>query len=88
MPESAFPDRGAWLLEAFKPDPKTGLAPAFVPVSLYQRAFEDEVGRMLREYLESPDGPPAQQSLDRAARAIHQVIDRDRAARKLPPVPR
>ena len=88
MPESEFPDRGAWLLDAFKPDPATSRAPSFVPVSLYQRAFEDEVGRMLREYLESPNGPSAQAVLDRAARSIHQVIDRDRGARGLPPVRR
>jgi multiple sugar transport system substrate-binding protein len=87
MPESAFADRAAWILEAFKPDPATGLAPAFVPTGLYQRAFEDEVARMLRSYLE-PRGPSAQEALDTAARNIHQVIDRDREARRLPPVKR
>jgi hypothetical protein len=88
LPESRFADRGAWLLDAYKPDPATGRAPAFVAVSLYERALEDEVARVLRDYLESPRGPSAQDVLDRAARAIHQVIDRDRDARRLPPVRR
>jgi multiple sugar transport system substrate-binding protein len=88
MPRELFADRGAWLLHAFAPDPVTGVPPGFVPTGLYQRALEDEIARMLREYLESPRGPSAQDALDRAARNVHQVIDRDRAAAGLPPVAR
>jgi len=88
MSESLFADRAAWILEAFRPDPATGVAPAFVPTGLYQRALEDEMARMLREYLESPTGPSAQEALDKAARNVHQVIDRDRAAGRLAPVSR
>ena len=88
MKPEMFADRGAWLLHAFTPDPKSGTAPEFVPTRLYRRALEDEMARMLREYLESPRGPTAQEALDKAARNVHQIIDRDRAAKELPRVKR
>jgi hypothetical protein len=59
-----------------------------VPTGLYQRALEDEIARLLREYLESPKGPSAQDVLDKSARNVHQVIDRDRKAKQLPAVSR
>ena len=88
LTEAAFPDRAAWILEAFEPDARTGRSRAFVPSGPYQRILEDEIARMLREYLESPDGPAAQDTLDRAARNVHLAIDRDRAAKGLPPARR
>ena len=88
MKPEMFADRGAWLLQAFAPDPASGRAPGFVPTGLYQRALEDEIARLLREYLESPKGPSAQDVLDKSARNVHQVIDRDRKAKQLPAVSR
>jgi ABC-type glycerol-3-phosphate transport system substrate-binding protein len=88
MPDSRFKERAEWLLAAYTPDPETGKAPGFVPVGLYQRALEEELNRMLQEYLAPGSALTAREALERTARNVHQVIDRDRAARGLPAVAR
>lgn len=88
MPRERYKDRAAWLRYGMNPRPDTGQTPGFIPTSLYQRVLEDEIGRMLKEFLRSPDTLDPQTVLDEVARNVHSAIDRDRAARGLPPVKR
>lgn len=88
MPESSFPDLAAWLAYANTPLPETGKPPGFVPVSPYQTELEEEISRMLNEFLNPGKTPDAAAAVAGVAAHIHQVIDRDRAARGLPPVAR
>jgi ABC-type glycerol-3-phosphate transport system substrate-binding protein len=88
MPEGRFKGRAEWLLAAYTPDPETGKAPGFVPVGLYQRPLEEEINRMLQDYLAPGSTLSAAEALRRVARNVHQVIDRDRAARGLTAVER
>lgn len=90
MDEARYEERAAWLLHAFTPDPATGWAPAYLPTSLYQRALEDHIKVMLEAYLATgAEGRDrAREFLHRAARGVHAVIDRDRAAKGLAPVSR
>jgi len=77
MPESLFADRAAWLLYGYEPDAATGRAPGFVPTGLHQRLLEDEIGRMLQEFLGSPGASP-QAALDQAAAAVNAVAAKAR----------
>ncbi len=88
MPPEKFADRAAWLAYANTPDPATGKAPGFVPVGPYQKDLEEELRRMLEDYLNPSSTTSARGALDRTVAAIHAVIDRDRAARGLPAVKR
>lgn len=88
MPPERFRDRAAWLAYANTPLPGTGRPPGFVPVGPYQTELEEEITRMLNEYLNPGKDLPARDAVRGVARHIHTVIDRDRAARGLPPVPR
>ncbi|MBL8765376.1 MAG: extracellular solute-binding protein [Phycisphaerae bacterium] len=88
MPESMFASRAAWLLHANTPDPATGRAPGFVPVGPYQTEYESAIQRMLETTLDPSSTVPTRAALARVARAVHAVIDRDRAAKGLPPVVR
>ncbi|MHC4317412.1 MAG: ABC transporter substrate-binding protein [Planctomycetota bacterium] len=87
MPRDRFDDRAAWLLEAVTPDAAGELA-GFVPVAPYQKDLEDNIEAMLKRAVSPGRTEPLQELLDRAADAVHQIIDRDRRARGLPPVPR
>ncbi len=86
MPESRFDDCAAWILHTYEVDGRTGRAPGFVPTGLYERVLEDEIGRMLQEFVRSPQD--AEALLRVAARNVRQAIDRDREAKGLPPVDR
>lgn len=88
MPPERYGDRAAWLRYAMNPLPESGRAPGFIPTSLYQRKLEDEIMAMLLVFLRAPDSVSPQQVLDNAVREIHGQIDRDRAAKGLPPVDR
>lgn len=88
MPASAFADRAAWLLYANEPHPETGAPPGFVPVSPYQTELEEEITRMLNEYLNPASRLEAKAALEGVVRHVHAVIDRDRRARGLPPAAR
>ncbi len=87
MPADRFDCRGAWLLYANTPD-TTGRTPGFVPTGPYQTELEEEIQRMLNRYLNPDNREAAQGVLTEAVRNVHAVIDRDRAARGLPPVQR
>ncbi|MCW5776001.1 MAG: extracellular solute-binding protein [Phycisphaeraceae bacterium] len=88
MREEEFARYAEWLRYGMTPSERTGEAPAFVPVSLYQRALENEISRLLHDILRHPTDPTAEDALARAARAVHDIIDRDRAAKGLPKVER
>lgn len=88
MPPGLFRDRAAWLLYANTPHPQTGGPPGFVPVGPYQTELEEEIQRMLNEYLNAGSKATAHEVLGRVVRNTHALIDRDRAARGLPPAPR
>jgi multiple sugar transport system substrate-binding protein len=88
MPQERFDDRAAWLLYAVTPDPVTGEMPGFVPVAPYQKDLEDSIEAMLRRAVSPGRTETLQELLDRAAEAVHQIIDRDRRARGLAPVER
>lgn len=83
-----FQDRAAWLAYANAPHPETGRRPGFVPVGSYQSELEKEIERMLSSYLNPSSTQTAQEALDRVAATVHAVIDRDRAAKRLPSVQR
>jgi multiple sugar transport system substrate-binding protein len=88
MPPERFQDRAAWILYANTPHPETGEPPGFVPVGPYQTELEEEIGRMLEAWLNPANTESARAVLDRAARNVHAIIDRDRSARGLPGVTR
>lgn len=88
MTPERYEDRAAWLAYANTPHPMTGRPPGFVPVAPYQTELEREIERMLSSYLNPSSTESARQALDRVAAAVHAIIDRDRAARRLPPVNR
>jgi ABC-type glycerol-3-phosphate transport system substrate-binding protein len=79
LPRELFQDRAAWILHAYEPASSGSKAPGFVPTGLYQRILEDEIARMLQEYLRSPNTGSAQAALDRAASNVRAAIERDRA---------
>lgn len=88
MPPESFPLKAQWLVYAVTPHPQTGEAPGFIISNPYLGELYDETTRMLNEFLKPGSTIPAREALDRAARSIHEVIDRDRRARGLPPVAR
>ncbi|MCG3124227.1 MAG: hypothetical protein GIKADHBN_02679 [Phycisphaerales bacterium] len=80
MPASNFQDRAAWLLHGVTPDPRTGRPPAFVPVGEYQSELEEEISRMLNEYLNERSTIDAGTALGRAKANIDAIIRRNRGA--------
>lgn len=86
MPRQLFDERAAWLLYAMTPHPRTGGYPGFVATSLYQFDLQSAITGALVAAVK--EGLPAQQALDRAAAQVHEIIDRDRRAKGLPPVAR
>ncbi len=86
LPRERFAARAAWLRYAMTPDPQTGAAPGFIPVAPYQADLELKIGRATVEAVRGQKS--ARQALRDAVRDVHAIIDRDRAARGLPPVAR
>lgn len=80
MPREKFETRAAWLLYGVTPDPNTGRPPAFVPVGIYQTELEEEINRMLNEFLNERSTISAQDAVQRAARNIQGVMARDHQA--------
>jgi ABC-type glycerol-3-phosphate transport system substrate-binding protein len=78
MPESRFADRAAWLLYANKPLPETGKAPGFVPVHPYETELEEEINRMLNEYLNPRSTLTAEEALESVVRHVEAVMGRER----------
>jgi multiple sugar transport system substrate-binding protein len=88
LPADQFPLKAEWLLAANRPGPRTGRTPAFVPMHLYAVDLQEEITRMLNEFLRPDSTLTAQQALDRVVSNVHAVIDRDRRAKGRPPVRR
>jgi len=86
MTEEEYPDRAAWLEYAITPDPETGERPGFVPATPYQADLERKISSAIVAVVRGDATP--RQALDDAARAVHEIIDRDRRSRGLPPVDR
>ncbi|MCH7847524.1 MAG: extracellular solute-binding protein [Planctomycetes bacterium] len=81
-------DRTSWLAHAITVDPASGRMPGFVPVGPYQQDLEDKITAMLLRAVSRGRDESLAQLLDRAAAAVHSIIDRDRRARRLPPIER
>ncbi len=81
LPQEKFAERAAWLRYATTPDPLTGEAPGFIPVAPYEADLELKIGRALVEAVRGEK--TARQALRDAARHVHAIIDRDRAAKGL-----
>jgi len=81
-----YADRAAWLEYAVTPHPETGEAPGFVEASRYQLDLQTAITAALVNAVRK--GASAQQALDKAASDVHQIIDRDRAAKGLPRIVR
>jgi ABC-type glycerol-3-phosphate transport system substrate-binding protein len=88
MTEARFPARAQWLLYATTPHPATGRPPGFILMHPRMSELQSEIRSMLNEYLAPASTLDARDALKRAVDAVHRVIDRDRAARGLPPVVR
>lgn len=91
MPAERFKDRAQWLVDLMTPDPVTGQARSHIPAGLYQARLEEEIREMFKEFLQraaTADVAFAQGLLERTERNVHAFIDRDRAARNLPPIHR
>jgi hypothetical protein len=91
MPPENFDRHAAWILTQLLPDPETGEARATIPATLYQTILERHIGTMFQDWIreaETATPEKARQRLEAVARAVHNHIDRDRAARGLPPVDR
>ncbi len=88
MPRDKWEDRGAWLLYGIRPHPLTGEPPAFIPVAPYQADLEDKIGTMLSRAVSPSRNESLEELLRESADAVDQIIDRDRRARGLPPIPR
>jgi multiple sugar transport system substrate-binding protein len=86
MPRELYEDRAAWLLDAITPDATTGEPPGFVMVAPYERDLELRIAGALVQAVRGERTP--REALDAAARDIHEIIDRDRAAKGLPAVVR
>jgi len=86
MPRERYEDRAAWLVDAITPDPVTGESSGFVAIARYQRDLELRIATALVQAVRGERTP--QQALDEAARDVQEIIDRDRAAKGLPPVRR
>lgn len=86
MPREKYATRAAWLQYAVTPDPQTGAQPAFLAVAPYEADLELKLARALVETVRGEK--PARRALEDAVRETHALIDRDRAAKGLPPVER
>lgn len=86
MPRELFEERGAWLLHAITPNPETGRTPGFLAVAPYQSDLEQKISQALVATVRGQKTP--REALTEAVRQTHAIIDRDRAARGLPPIER
>lgn len=76
MPRERFQSRAEWIVQTLTPDPLTGEIPAFVPVARFQTELEEEIARMLNEYLNESSTKSASEVLGRAARNVRAIIRR------------
>ncbi len=86
MPAERYQARAAWLSYAMTRHPETGDYPGFVATSRYQFDLQSAITGALVAAVK--EGVSPQEALDRAAAHVHEVIDRDRRAKGLPPVQR
>lgn len=86
MPEELFDERAKWLRDSIEPLPETGRSPIFVPVAPYQADLERVLSRAIVAAVRGEQSAKA--ALDDAARRVHEIIDRDRAAKGRPRVDR
>jgi ABC-type glycerol-3-phosphate transport system substrate-binding protein len=88
MSKERFELRASWMRFANETHPAIGRPPGFVPVHAYQTELEEAINRMLNEWFNPSNTEEAQAVLDRVADHMHRLIDRDRVAHGLDPVPR
>jgi ABC-type glycerol-3-phosphate transport system substrate-binding protein len=88
MSKEHFELRASWMRYANETSPLIGRPPGFVPVGAYQTELEEEITRMLNEWLNPSNNEDARTVLDRVADHMHRLIDRDREAQGLAPVDR
>lgn len=89
MTADKYPDRAAWLeyaITSTSSDPAAPQYPGFVATNLYQLDLQSKIKTALVNVIS--EDMPAKEALDKAARELHQIIDRDRAAKGLPAVKR
>ncbi|HRJ49745.1 MAG: extracellular solute-binding protein [Phycisphaeraceae bacterium] len=84
MPRERFESRAAWIIQTITPDPLTGTVPAFVPVGRFQTELEEEIVRMLNEYLNESNTKPAHEVLGRAARNVRAIMRRGESDGRIP----
>lgn len=85
MPRARYPLRAAWLEYAITPD-ATGHMPGFLLAGPYEADLEDQIAAAMASAIRRKQTP--QEALDAAAAHVHDIIDRDRAAKGLPRVVR
>ncbi len=88
MSKEHFELRASWMRYANETHPLIGRPPGFVPVHAYQTELEEEITRMMNEWLNPSNNEEARVVLDRVADHMHRLIDRDRAVQGLEPVVR
>lgn len=76
LPERDFQDKVAWLRYGYRPDPATGRVPAFVHVHEFAADLQDELTRMLAEYLKEGSTLTEQQALDDVVRNVRSAMGR------------
>ena len=86
MSAAHYPARAAWLEYAVTPDAPSGKPPGFVEASRYQMDLQNAITNALVAAVR--DGVDPRAALDQAAKEVHEIIDRDRAANGLPAITR
>lgn len=86
MSSAQYSTRAAWLEYAATVDPRSGKPPGFVEASRYQMDLQNAITNALVAAVR--DGMDPKIALDRAANDVHEIIDRDRAAKALPAITR
>jgi ABC-type glycerol-3-phosphate transport system substrate-binding protein len=86
MPRERYPARAAWLEYAITPHPQTGEMPGFLVLGPYQMDLELALSREMAEVVRGDQS--AAEALAEVVRTVHATIDRDRAAKGLPPIDR
>ncbi len=76
MSPDDFDAKAAWLRFGNTPDPATGRAPAFVHAHPFAADLQDEITRMLNEYLRPGSTLNSQDALDRVVASIHSLMAR------------
>jgi ABC-type glycerol-3-phosphate transport system substrate-binding protein len=83
MPREKFEDRAAWLVYGVTPGPD-GTPPAFVPVGPFQTELEEEIARMLNEYLKPGSNIDAHHAVEQAAKNVRGVMSRAKMGKDEP----